>query len=115
MTVNGLKEETKAQGKVHESIAKDLEEKIAAPFEEWAEGYKVCFDLVSSETLRNETFVCRNVFCQARPILSMVTSMHMKLPMARYGVCVTLDSPTKFMYAGRSSKRGIFGQNTQSR
>ena len=41
MTVSGLKEETKAQGQIHESIAKDLEEKIAAPFQEWAEGYKV--------------------------------------------------------------------------
>ena len=41
MTVSGLKEETKAQGQIHETIAKDLEEKIAAPFQEWAEGYKV--------------------------------------------------------------------------
>ncbi|CAL1714693.1 unnamed protein product [Somion occarium] len=40
MAFLGLKEETVAQGKIHDSIAKDLQTKVAGPFDEWAEGYK---------------------------------------------------------------------------
>ncbi|KZT10072.1 uncharacterized protein LAESUDRAFT_741666 [Laetiporus sulphureus 93-53] len=36
----GLKEESKAQGKVHEVVAMELQNMVAGPFEKWANGYK---------------------------------------------------------------------------
>ncbi len=41
MAFRGLKEESLNQGTAHETAAKDLETKIADPFEDWATGYKV--------------------------------------------------------------------------
>ncbi|TCD61771.1 hypothetical protein EIP91_007949 [Steccherinum ochraceum] len=40
IAVRGLKEESVAQGNVHQTIATDLHTKIADPFEGWAEGYR---------------------------------------------------------------------------
>ncbi|THH16990.1 hypothetical protein EUX98_g9211, partial [Antrodiella citrinella] len=40
IAVRGLKEESIAQGNVHQAIATDLQTKIADPFETWANGYK---------------------------------------------------------------------------
>lgn len=40
MAFRGLQSESIAQGKVHEAIAKELDNLVAEPFDEWAKGYK---------------------------------------------------------------------------
>jgi hypothetical protein len=41
MAFRGLQEESKAQGRVHIDISKDLQALVADPFNDWAKGYKV--------------------------------------------------------------------------
>lgn len=41
MAFRGLQAESAAQGKAHKSIAKELENLVADPFDEWARGYAV--------------------------------------------------------------------------
>lgn len=41
MTVKGMREETAAQGTLHESVAKELQGIVVEPFEKWAAGHKV--------------------------------------------------------------------------
>ncbi|OBZ74013.1 hypothetical protein A0H81_06063 [Grifola frondosa] len=40
MAFRGLKEESLTQGKAHETVANELQAKVADPFEQWAAGYK---------------------------------------------------------------------------
>ena len=42
MAFKGLRDETAAQGALHESVAKELQTGVAEPFEKWAQGHKVC-------------------------------------------------------------------------
>lgn len=42
MAFRGLQAESAAQGKAHQTIAKELRTLVADPFELWARGYKVC-------------------------------------------------------------------------
>ncbi len=44
MAFKGMREETAAQGALHESVAKELATGVAEPFEKWAQGHKVCSD-----------------------------------------------------------------------
>ena len=41
MTFKGMREETAAQGALHDSIAKELQGNVVEPFEKWATGHKV--------------------------------------------------------------------------
>jgi len=42
MTFRGLQAEAVSQGQAHLNIAKELESLVADPFDQWAQGYKVC-------------------------------------------------------------------------
>lgn len=41
LAFRGLRDESIAEGKLHAEAAKNLQTKIADPFSEWANGYKV--------------------------------------------------------------------------
>ena len=41
MAFKGMREESAAQGALHESIAKELQTSVVEPFEKWAAGHKV--------------------------------------------------------------------------
>ena len=41
MAFKGMREETAAQGALHESVAKELSTGVAEPFEKWAATHKV--------------------------------------------------------------------------
>ncbi len=41
MTFKGMRDETAAQGALHESVAKELQGVVVEPFEKWATGHKV--------------------------------------------------------------------------
>ena len=41
MAFRGIQAETAEQGSVHKSIARELQQLVADPFEEWAKGYHV--------------------------------------------------------------------------
>lgn len=41
MAFKGMREETAAQGALHELVAKELQTLVAEPFEKWAQGHKV--------------------------------------------------------------------------
>ena len=46
MAFKGLRDETAAQGALHESVAKELQTGVAEPFEKWAQGHKVCLSQI---------------------------------------------------------------------
>ena len=41
MAFKGMRDESAAQGALHESIAKELQTSVVEPFEKWAAGHKV--------------------------------------------------------------------------
>lgn len=46
MAFRGLQAESVAQGEAHKAIAKELHTLVADPFNEWAQGYKVCVAMI---------------------------------------------------------------------
>ena len=44
MAFRGMQVESEAQGRAHESVAKDLHTLVADPFQRWAHGHKVRLD-----------------------------------------------------------------------
>jgi hypothetical protein len=42
MAFRGLQSQSVAQGQAHKSIARELQTLVAEPFDEWAQGHKVC-------------------------------------------------------------------------
>lgn len=42
MAFRGLQSESIIQGQAHKSIARELQTLVAEPFDEWAQGHKVC-------------------------------------------------------------------------
>ena len=41
LAFRGLRDESVAQGNLHADVAKELQAKVADPFSDWADGYKV--------------------------------------------------------------------------
>lgn len=57
MAFRGLQAESARQGDAHKAIAKELISLVADPFEDWAEGHKVCL----AKALSNEVILTHHI------------------------------------------------------
>jgi hypothetical protein len=77
MAFRGLQAESETQGQIHQVIAKELNNLVAGPFDQWTDGYKVGLLTISTPALV-DPFIRRRDLQRSKLMPSMAGSLTTK-------------------------------------
>ena len=76
MTVKGLREQTIAQGLLHESVAKELQTNVTEPFEKWAASHRERLLTSKANLLEGWVYSYEQGQTEVRPCTHELTRTH---------------------------------------